>query len=179
MELGATPRATGNQAFESFYIEQREGLLTLMHALCRSTGRGEVEDLVQEAFVRAYLRWNTISGFDRPDLWVRRVAVNLSISRYRRLQTEARRLVRLERTPEETGLQLHSETVAVLQAIKRLPPRQAQVLALTYIDQLTTAEVAEVLGIAEGTVRTNLRRGLDRLRDDPTVARDAEEELTR
>jgi len=178
MELEAEPRATANQAFESFYNDQREGLLTLMHALCRSTGRGEVEDLVQEAFVRAYLKWNTISSFDRPDLWVRRVAVNLSISRYRRLQTEARRLVRLAGPPADTSLQLHSDTVAVLQAIRRLPARQAQVLALTYIDQLTTAEVAEVLGIAEGTVRTNLRRGLDRLRDDPTLARDHQQELT-
>ena len=178
MELEAVPRATASQAFESFYNDQREGLLTLMHALCRSTGRGEVEDLVQEAFVRAYLRWNTISSFDRPDLWVRRVAVNLSISRYRRLQTEARRLVRLAGPPDDTARQLRSDTLAVLDAIRRLPARQAQVLALTYIDQLTTAEVAEVLGIAEGTVRTNLRRGLSRLRDDPTVARDHEQELT-
>ena len=175
MDLEAAPHVV--TAFESFYVEQREELLALMQALCRSTGRGEVEDLVQEAFVRAYLRWDTISTFDRPDLWLRRVAVNLSISRYRRLQSEARRLVRLAGTSDETHLQLQSDTACLLQAIRRLPTRQAQVVALTYIDQLTTAEIAEVLGMAEGTVRTNLRRGINRLRDDPFVSRATEQEV--
>jgi RNA polymerase sigma-70 factor (ECF subfamily) len=153
--------------FEDFYQRERPLLLTLARALCRSSQPAVAEDVVQDAFVRAYERWPQISRYDRPDLWVRRVTMNLATSRYRRLRTQVTGLARLAaRTDTVAGLS--DDTMSILGAIQRLPTRQAQVIALKFIDDLSTEEIADVLEMAPGTVRTHLRRGLDALRIEGT-----------
>lgn len=153
-------------SFEDWYERERVTLAVLVHALCRSTQPSVAEDIVQDAFVRAYERWPTIGEYDRPDLWLRRVAINLATSRFRRLKTELGHASR-RRSAEYDELVLSDDAASLLDALRRLPPRQAQVLALRYIDELSTADIGRVLGMADGTVRTHLRRGHDALRHDP------------
>jgi RNA polymerase sigma-70 factor (ECF subfamily) len=152
--------------FEEFYERERAGLVALVHALCRGSQPAVAEDIVQDAFVRAYEHWSQIADYDRPDLWIRRVAINLTTSRYRRLRTEGRLLGRITGDGSEP-LGLRDDTAALLAALKRLPRRQMQVLALRYVDEMSTEDIAEVLGMAPGTARTHLRRGHDALRRDP------------
>jgi RNA polymerase sigma-70 factor (ECF subfamily) len=153
--------------FEDFYQRERPGFLTLARALCRSSQPAVAEDIVQDAFVRAYERWPQISQYDRPDLWVRRVTINLAMSRYRRLRTQVTGLARLAaRTDMHAALS--DDTTSILAGIRRLPTRQAQVVALKYVDDLSTEEIADVLEMAPGTVRTHLRRALDAMRSDRT-----------
>jgi len=169
--------ADSDPSFEAFYERERPRLLALAVGLCRRGQLGAAEDLVQDAFVRAYERWDQVAGYERPELWLRRVAINLSTSRARRLATELRRAARLRHDAEARERALDDDAATTLDALRHLPRRQAQVLALRFIDQLSTDDISEVLGMAPGTVRTHLRRGLDALRADGRFAADSPKEL--
>ena len=148
--------------FEAVYEAERRAMLRLAFAL---TGRlGEAEDLTQEAFLRLHQRWDRVSRYDRPGAWLRRVLVNLATSRARRLAVEARTLTRLgrERSPL---VRLDGEDTEFWAAVRTLPRRQAQAIALYYLDDRTTADIAAILGCAEPTVRIHLHRGREALRE--------------
>jgi RNA polymerase sigma-70 factor (ECF subfamily) len=148
--------------FEAVYEAERRALLRLAFAL---TGElGAAEDLTQEAFLRLHQRWGRVSRYDRPGAWVRRVLVNLATSRARRLAVETRTLARLgrERPP---AVRLDGEDAEFWAAVRTLPRRQAQAIALHYLDDASTADIAAILGCAEATVRIHLHRGRDTLRD--------------
>lgn len=119
--------------------------------------RAEAEDVVQEAFVRAINHARTFQGTDNPEAWLRRVAVNLARSRWRRLQ----RLAHLrEAVPEpryDDGL--GPERVALLTALKQLPAGQREAIALHHLADLPVHEVATTLGVPTGTVKARLSRG--------------------
>ncbi|MFI6336002.1 SigE family RNA polymerase sigma factor [Streptomyces sp. NPDC050535] len=132
----------------------------------------EAEDLVQTTLAKVYARWRRIPR-DDVDFYVRRSLVNNNRSRVRR-----RRVVHLltpllpERMHQrEPG---HAETVeqraALGQALGSLSARQRAVLVLRYWDDLSEAEIAEVLGCSAGTVKTHARRGLEALRAHPLFA---------
>jgi RNA polymerase sigma-70 factor (ECF subfamily) len=148
--------------FEAVYEAERRALLRLAFAL---TGQlGAAEDLTQEAFLRLHQRWDRVSRYDRPGAWVRRVLVNLATSRARRLTVETRTLARLgrERSP---AVRLDGEGTEFWAAVRTLPRRQAQAIALYYLDDRTTADIAAILGCAEATVRIHLHRGREALRE--------------
>jgi RNA polymerase sigma-70 factor (sigma-E family) len=159
-------------AFESLYKDERASILTVAAGLVGDWG--VAEDVVQESFAEAYRNWKTIGGFDRPGAWVRRVAINKAISRVRRRDVEVRVLSRVG-----LGAQLSTDApladAELWDAVRGLPRRQAQVVALTYIVDLTMTEVAEVLGCSEGSVKTHLQRARERLAremPDPRTADD-------
>ncbi len=148
--------------FEQLYEAERASMLALATAL---TGqRAIAEELVQEAFLAAHRHWRKVSTMDRPGAWVRRVLLNQCTSRRRRLLVEARGLVRLgneRHAPVDGGR--HGDTVAFWAEVRALPTRQAQVVALYYGEDRSTADIAEILEMAEGTVRAqlaNARRSL-------------------
>jgi len=100
---------------------------------------------------------------DNPGAWVRTVVANSSVSWFRRAGAQARALLRLGSTPAdcpgldvEAGLDLWRE-------VRRLPRRQAQAVALVYLDGLSRREVAAVLGCSEETVKTHLSRAKETL----------------
>jgi len=145
--------------FEALYRAERTSILAVAAALVGDWG--VAEDVVQESFAEAYLQWKTVGRFDRPGAWVRRVAINKAISRLRRRGVETRVLGRV-------GLGAQATTDAPADAelwetVRGLPRRQAQVVALTYIMDLTMTEVADVLGCSEGSVKTHLHRARERL----------------
>lgn len=139
-------------SFASFYSAHHSRVLAICHAL--ADGRSSAEDIAQEAFVRAYLRWDRVAVMERPDAWIRRVAANLAISRRRRLAAEARALLRLPRPRDRTSAPEDEDVF--WEAVRRLPPRQAQAVALRYADDLSIHEIAGVMRCAEGTVKAHL-----------------------
>jgi len=158
----ARPRTVvrGNQtdSFEDFFRREYRSVLGLAVAL--SGDRWAAEDLTQEAFTAAERKWTRIGSLDRPQAWVRRVVANKSVSRWRRQTAEARALLRMpDQQNPHPDPQLSVETVEVWTVVRSLSKRQAQVLALTYLEGLSTNEVGEVLGCSAATVKTHLQRG--------------------
>ncbi len=158
--------------FESFFAAEYRRVVGLAFVLCGR--RAVAEEVAQDAFVQAYRRWPTISGYDDPGAWVRRVAVNLATSTLRRRAREARALARLAaRRTAPAELVLGNE--AFWEAVRQLPKRQAQCVALHYLEDRPIAEIASVLDIAEATVRGYLHHGRAALAVSLDVHLDEEE----
>lgn len=154
--------APESASFETFYVAQISGVTALAYALTGSWATAE--DLAQEAFARALRDWDRVGVYGRPDGWVRTVTMNLATSRFRRLRTEAKALARLGRDRDAaSGEPLAADVEQFLNAVRSLPRRQAQAAVLRYVDDLPLAEVAEVMGCAEGTVKAHLHRARARL----------------
>lgn len=139
----------------------------LVGALSLRTGsRALAEELAQETFVRVWERWPTVQAMDSPEAWAFRVALNLASSRFRRLGAERRARARLEARPvEHASLDTGGpERALVRDAIAALPPRQRNVVILRYFSDLSIAETAQVMGCAEGTVKSLTSKAVDALR---------------
>jgi len=142
-------------SFEEFYEQHHGRVLALSYALSGSWT--VAEDVAQEAFARALRDWSRVSQFERADSWVRTVSVNLVRSRSRRVTAEVKARLRLagRRVVPVEGNHA-AEFGYVWHAVRRLPRRQAEVVALHYLDDRSVRDVAGLLGIAEGTVNTLL-----------------------
>jgi RNA polymerase sigma-70 factor (ECF subfamily) len=155
--------ADGLGEFERFYREEHARLVGL--ALTFVPDHHAAKDLVQEAFVRAYRHWSDVGVMEHPGAWTRRVLVNLCIDAARRSRREAdvNRRAGSEPIAEEVpqGLDAHSSAFWV--AAAELPALQRSVLALHYVDELSVAEIADVLDVHVGTVKTSLFRARRRL----------------
>jgi len=129
------------------------------------------EDLSQDAFFAAFRRWDDVQHYDNPGAWVRRIVINRSVSLRRRLGSEAKALVRLggRRAGVGTFGEISERDHQVVVMIQDLPRRQAQVLALTYFDDLSLTQVAAILQISEDTAKTHLRRARSTLADRATA----------
>jgi RNA polymerase sigma-70 factor (ECF subfamily) len=105
----------------------------------------EAEDIAQEALLRAWQRWRTVSGYADPMSWARRVAVNLANSRWRRIQAGARALYR--HGARSTPLVLGPDHVALVDALRTLPERQRLVLVLHYLADQPVSSIATELDV--------------------------------
>ncbi|HEX3285404.1 MAG TPA: sigma-70 family RNA polymerase sigma factor, partial [Mycobacterium sp.] len=142
-------------SFDDFYKREHRHVLGLAFVL---TGNQWVaEDTAQEAFTAAFRHWRSIVAYDSPGAWVRRVTCNRAASALRRRVREAKALIRLAgRT--QTHIELDEGDEAFWQAVRRLPARQAQAVALYYMEDYSVKEISEVLDCSEGTVKTHLSR---------------------
>lgn len=143
-------------SFEAFYRRELRGVVALAYVL--SGSRTAAEELAQDAFVAAYRRWDEVGGYDDPVAWVRRVCVNRSTSWIRRQVSEARAMARLAARPVRPE-EMAPDAEGFWRAVRRLPRRQMQVLALRYVEDLPIEAIARVLDCAEGTVKAHLHRG--------------------
>lgn len=144
-------------SFELFYERQRRPLIDLAYAV--SGSRHGAEDLAQEALAAAFRSWDDISRKDNPGTWVRRILLNKACSAYRRRLAEAKALARHPRDLESVAFpEVTGEIERIWGEVRRLPRRQTQVIALTYLEGLSQAEMAQVLGISKESVNTHLRR---------------------
>ena len=160
--LSATPgqeRAlpTGVDVAQVFAVSYRK-LVVQLYGIVGNAG--EAEDLVQEAFVRAYAAGSRFTRVDNPEAWLRTTAVNLHRNRWRKMRNFSRIKHRLHETPDLPGM---SEHVEVVEALRQLPENQRVVLVLHYFADRQVHQIAEELGIAEGTVKSRLSRGRDAL----------------
>jgi RNA polymerase sigma-70 factor (ECF subfamily) len=122
---------------------------------------GRAEDVTQEAFARAFRRWRSVSAMDHPVGWVYVVAMNQARHDLRREQRPAAR-PGVEAPTDTAGAV--ATAVALETALKTLAPRQRAVVVLRYLADLPTAQVAEAMGCAEGTVKSTLHTALAHLR---------------
>jgi RNA polymerase sigma-70 factor (ECF subfamily) len=145
----------GRGSFDEFYAG---AVGRLVGQLFPVTGDlHEAEEVVQEAFTRAAARWQRLRDYDLPEAWVRRVAINLAADRARNLRRRARAMRRLQTPPE--ALPASVEALALAEALRTLPIRQRQVLVLHYLVDLQVEEIAQTLGMPQGTVKSLLSRG--------------------
>lgn len=140
--------------FDSFYHANFGNTVAMTYGL--TADLPEAHDIAQEAFCRAWSRWPRLSSFDNPAAWVRRVAVNLARSRWRRLRAAADYLVRQR---PATAPELDPDHVAVVSALRKLPATQREALVLHYIVDLPLTEIAEQFEVPLGTVKSWLHRG--------------------
>ena len=142
--------------FDVFY--RREYRSVVKVALALSGSRWVAEELAQEAFVRVYRNWASVSAHDRPGAYLRRVAVNLALSRGRRVAVEAKALVRFVAGARTEIGAVDGLDAEFWRAVRALPRRQAQVIALHYADGLEPTAIAAVLGCDPATARVHLHR---------------------
>jgi RNA polymerase sigma factor (sigma-70 family) len=153
-----------DESLEKFVERVRSPLVGALSLYCGE--RGAAEDIAQEALARA---WNQWSRIDSPQAWVFHVAFNLARTRARRARHERVALERSdairqgrETDPAEASSPDDVETVR--RAVIALPLRQRQAIVLRHFLDLPTAEVAEIMGCAEGTVRSTLHQATESLR---------------
>jgi RNA polymerase sigma factor (sigma-70 family) len=151
--------------FAEFYrVAKDECLFTVLVSV---GDRDLAQELVAEAFARAWASWRTVSGHPAPRAWVVRTALNANVSRWRRRRREVPvpDPVLVTDLPADGGAD-SSVDPRIMAALLRLPPRQRQVVALRLFLDLDTDRTAGMLGIAPGTVQAHLGRAIAALRDD-------------
>jgi RNA polymerase sigma-70 factor (sigma-E family) len=153
--------AVDEREFQEFFASQYGPLCWLGYLL--TGNRAEAEDLAQDALVRTYGRWVRVRRPDDPAMYARRVLVNRHRSLLRRAMVEARHRI-LTNLREDYVPEFGEDTMAVWAAARKLPRRHQLVLALRYHEDLPEIEVARLLRLPLGTVKSAARRGLARLR---------------
>jgi RNA polymerase sigma-70 factor (sigma-E family) len=129
------------------------------------------EDLVQAALVRAWPRWERILRRDDPEIYVRRVMLNTWSTWYRRKWRGEKPAAAVPDTAAAGDMASEvAVRLAVRKALGALPRRQRAVLVLRIYDDLSEAQVAEVLDCTVGTVKSTMSRALARLRADPQIS---------
>jgi len=146
------------ERFEEFYEREYHRVVSFAYALGGSWWAAE--DAAQEAFLRAHREWERVGRYEQPGAWVRRVVANLAVSAFRRRLAEGRALVRLAaRAGPGPDPRLQPEAADFWRAVRALPVRQRHAVALFYVEDWPTAEIARYLGCSEATVRGHLHRG--------------------
>jgi RNA polymerase sigma-70 factor (sigma-E family) len=172
-------RSVRDAEFEQYMAARQPSLLRTAYLL---TGdRHAAEDLVQTSLAKLYLSWDKVQRRELVDGYVRRIMVNENNSLWRRAWK--RREVTTDSIPDQVGVDDrhdHGERSALWEFVQTLPRKQRAVVVLRYYEDLSEAEVAEILGISVGTVKSQSSRALAALRSrvhtQPMLARDREEE---
>ena len=152
--MGLPEADIGAEGSEAFYLREYHAVVRLAYAL--SGSRLVAEDIAQDAFLRAFRDWEQIR---HPSAWVRKVAVRRAGRVVHLRLLEARALARMLAGRGPAVTELPEQDAEVWRAVRALPRRQAQVIALRYVADASVAEIAWTLGLAEGTVKAQLHRG--------------------
>ncbi|HEY2318052.1 MAG TPA: SigE family RNA polymerase sigma factor [Solirubrobacteraceae bacterium] len=155
--------------FEQFVAASSDGLLRTAYLVAWDPA--EAEDLVQDCLLAVARRWPRVRGMEHPHAYARRVLINLALDgatrRTRRRDELAANgsVAAAELADDSSARRLHAVGVRaeLIQALGTLPPRQRAVLVLRYFEDLSEAQVAELLGCSLGTVKSTASRGLTRL----------------
>jgi RNA polymerase sigma-70 factor, ECF subfamily len=142
-------------SFDAFYSASVRRLIGQMHAMTGS--RADAEDCVQEAYARAWQRWDKVSGYGDPEAWVRTVAYRISVSAWRKAAS-MRVAHRKHGAPDDSG-GMSPDYVAIVTALRRVPPSQRQAIVLHHLVGKSVDEIARETGAASGTVKARLSRG--------------------
>lgn len=153
--------------FDDFFRDEFPQMVSLARVVC---GDPEVaEDLAQEALSKAHQNWERVSAYDKPGAWLRRVTINLAISRRRRFGREISLLQRVSsdrgvrRITPDPATEIVNADSEIWEAVRRLPPRQRAVVALFYQEDLSTSDIAEVLGCSVSSATSHLSQARSRL----------------
>jgi RNA polymerase sigma-70 factor (sigma-E family) len=149
-------------AYCEFFAARQQSFMRTAYAMLGSWAAAE--DATQQTFTTLYARWPHVSP-DRIDAYTRRVLVNTCIAFYRRRGREVLR----EDVPDTGVHDEQDERLALLAALNDLSTRDRAVLALRYLEDLSVVEVAQVLELPEGTVKSQTSRALARLQTAMTA----------
>jgi RNA polymerase sigma-70 factor (sigma-E family) len=153
------------------YVTARSRSL-LRTAYLMTGNRADAEDLVQSALAKTYLAWDRIEDRGALDGYVRRAMVNTHISWWRRRRLEE---YPTDEIPDQAVAD-HSGASdlqhALRRAVDRLPQRMRAAVVLRYFEDMTEAEVADVLGVSLGTVKSTVSRAVAKLRIDADLQAD-------
>ena len=141
--------------FDAFYGRTSAASVRALHAMTGDLA--EAQDVVQEAYARAWQRWSVLREYDAPEAWVRTVAWRLAVSRVRRARVGLAKL-RNDGPPEDVAPP-GPDHVALVAALRRLPAAQRRAVVLHHLVGLSVAEVATETGVPPGTVKARLSRG--------------------
>lgn len=157
-------------AFRDYVRTRSRSLLRTAYLLTGNTA--DAEDLVQSALAKTYLAWDRIADRGALDGYVRRAMVNTHISWWRRRRLEE---FPTDEIPDQAVADhaVHSDLQESLRrAIDRLPQRMRAAIMLRYYDDMTDAEIADVLGVSLGTVKSTVSRAVAKLRIDAEIQPD-------
>ncbi len=149
------------EEFDVFYGRSRD---RLYRALALTLGDADIAtDAANEAMTRALERWDKVGGYENPSGWVYRVGVNWGRSLQRQSNRKPRKAL------GSASYEMSVPEPALAAAVAKLPARYRTVVVARYYMQWTPAEIADALHVPGATVRSRLRRSLDRLRRDMGV----------
>lgn len=153
-------RDVKKQEFEDFYQEAKN---PCFRALCVTVPSfDEAEELLAEAFARAFSDWSKVKKHKSPRAWVVRTALNLHRDNWRKKNTNKRHLVAVSESYNDKSQMLDPE---LIRQLRSLPDQQRLVIAHRVLLDLSTEQTAQALQIAPGTVSVHLKRGLATLRE--------------
>jgi RNA polymerase sigma-70 factor (sigma-E family) len=150
------------EAFRSFVAARGSALLR--HAYLLVGDRGRAEDLLQTALIKTYVAWPRIRDIAAVEGYVRRVLATTAISWWRGRPYRERPVERLPDGPGTDELGAAIERDAMWARLRALPVKQRAVLVLRYYEGMAEAEIAEVLGVSRGTVKSHTARAITALR---------------
>jgi RNA polymerase sigma-70 factor (sigma-E family) len=160
--VGSPPRV--NTDFQEFVVARGRSLL---HSAYLLTGNlADAEDLVQSALAKTYQAWDRIEDRGALDGYVRRAMVNTHISWWRRRKVDEYPTDDLPDQPVADATVTSEMHDALQRAINRLPHRMRAAVVLRFFEDMTEAEVADVLGVSQGTVKSTVSRAVAKLRTD-------------
>ncbi len=143
----------------------------LLRTLERHTSHSATsEDLAQEALIKLLEHWSTVSAMTHPWLWLRTVAINLTISQWRRTNAAERVVddLRTQLASDRGTDSSESDLIDLLDCVARLPERQRDAVLLRHYGHFSVEETADAIGCAAGTVKSLTHRGLSQLQTDLT-----------
>ncbi len=146
----------GTRTFDDFFVVEYPRLVVMLTA---SFGdRATAEDIAQDALLQAERRWDDVRWHDRPGAWVRRAALNRAANEHRRRSRERRAKQRLATPPDNRPGEPRLPDGELWAAVRALPRAQRDATLLRYVDDLPLADIGEILGCREGTVKHHLLR---------------------
>lgn len=161
--------------FDEFVAARSTGLLRTAYLLTRD--HALAEDLLQTALTKAWFSWTKIQG--EPEPYVRRILVNTFSSWWRRKWNGEQAYDELPEPAPRSGEHDAVDTRHDLwAAMGRLPRKQRAVIVLRFVEDLSEAETARLLGIAPGTVKSQTSKALAKLRIDPALVEQNQGDLS-
>lgn len=155
-------REKRDDEFTDFVVEHGPRLL---RTACLLTGDGHLgEDLMQTSLAKVYGSWARVSAADHPAAYVRRLMVDAQLSWLRRLTNTERVVETFPDRGTEDFSAAHAETDRMRTALLSLSPRVRTAVVLRFVDDLSQAETARLLGCSRSTVNYHVTRGLTGLR---------------
>ncbi len=138
--------------YQAEYANVARSVFLILH------DRQRAEDIAQDAFVQLYAHWRKVSQYERPDAWVRRVAIRMAVRHMKR----ERMRPNVERDLVEP-VRRGPVDVDLLRAVGELPAAQRVAVVLFYFEDRPIAEIVDMLGSSDGAVKMSLQRARRRL----------------
>lgn len=148
--------ADADAAYSRFFRDQFPRVVRTVHLIVHDQARAE--DIVQDAFIALYRDWTRLADYEKPEAWVRRVAIRMAVRGVKRDHLWATIRQKLTIRPATQPRDLD-----VIAAVRQLPRSQRAAIALFYYEDRPVAEIAAILGCTESTARVHLHHARRRL----------------